>query len=182
MSVRELISAAEIEHAVTSLGAKLSDEYTNRPLTVLAVLSGSIMLVADLMRRITVPHQLGFVQASSYRGTATNAGELHLETGLLPSLAGRDVLLVDDIFDTGRTVAALIDELGAHHPNSIRSAVLLWKTARRAVAIAPDFHCFAIPDEFVVGYGLDFNGEYRHLPFIGVLEEHSPGPPVSQAR
>jgi hypoxanthine phosphoribosyltransferase len=168
--VRELISTGEIETAVSQLGARLSTEYAGRPLTVLAVLSGSIMLVADLMRRIAVPHQLGVVQASSYRGDATTPAELRLNLFGLPEIRGRDVLLVDDIFDTGRTLAGIVEELEQFGPLSIRSAVLLWKQARRSVDLTPDYHCFAIPDEFVVGYGLDFNGEYRHLPYIGVLE------------
>ncbi len=173
MRVRELISANTIEQAVLQLGGQISVDYTGRPLTVLAVLSGSIMLVADLMRQITVPHQLGVVQASSYRGTATVPEALHVNLDFLPDLRERDVLLVDDIFDTGRTLAALIDALKERQPASLKSAVLLWKTARRTVSIAPDYYCFTIPDEFVVGYGLDYNGGYRHLPYIGVLESAS---------
>ncbi|MCA9090116.1 MAG: hypoxanthine phosphoribosyltransferase [Planctomycetaceae bacterium] len=170
MPVRELISAAEIERAVTDLGKRVSLDYADQPLTVLGVLSGSIMLVADLMRRVTVPHKLGLVQASSYRGTATSPGELSLHLEGLPDLTDRDILLVDDILDTGRTLAALMESLRQRQPRSIRSAVLLWKKERSQVDLTPDYHCFDIPDEFVVGYGLDYNDEYRHLPFIGVLE------------
>ncbi len=170
MPVRELISAAEIERAVARLGERVSQDYADRPLTVLGVLSGSIMLVADLMRRVTVPHKLGLVQASSYRGVATSPGELSLDLGGLPDLQDRDILLVDDILDTGRTLSALIDALKQRQPRSIRSAVLLWKKERAQVDLTPDYHCFDIPDEFVVGYGLDYNDEYRHLPYIGVLE------------
>ena len=170
MPVRELISAAEIERAVTDLGKRVSLDYADQPLTVLGVLSGSIMLVADLMRRVTVPHKLGLVQASSYRGTATSPGELSLHLEGLPDLTDRDILLVDDILDTGRTLAALMESLRQRQPRSIRSAVLLWKKVRTIVDLEPDYHCFLIPDEFVVGYGLDYNDEYRHLPYIGVVE------------
>jgi hypoxanthine phosphoribosyltransferase len=171
MPIRELISAATIDSAVTALGEKLSTEYHERPLTVLAVLSGSIMLVADLMRRISVPHQLGVLQASSYRGTATTPGQLHVRADGLPDLSDRDVLLVDDIFDTGRTLEGIVAALHVQRPRSVRSAVLLWKQSRRVVELVPDFYCFSIPDAFVVGYGLDYNGQYRHLPYIGVIEE-----------
>ena len=170
MNVRELISTEQIDTAVAELGARLSADYAGRPLTILSVLSGSIMLVADLMRCITVRHQLGVLLASSYRGEATAAGTLRLNLDFLPPVKDRDVLLVDDIFDTGQTLFRLTEALQELQPASIRSAVLLWKKDRQRVSMQPDYHCFNIPDEFVVGYGLDYNGEFRHLPFIGILE------------
>jgi hypoxanthine phosphoribosyltransferase len=109
------------------------------------------------------------VRASSYRGETTVAGQLTIDTDLLPDITGRDVLLVDDIFDTGRTMARLLDELQQYQPASIRSLALLWKPARREVALVPDFYGFQIPDAFVVGYGLDYNDNYRHLRQIQVL-------------
>ncbi|RLS55400.1 MAG: hypoxanthine phosphoribosyltransferase [Planctomycetota bacterium] len=169
--VRTRISTEQIDAAVTALGQRITAEYAGRPLTILGVLTGSVMLVCDLMRRIELPHQLGMIQASSYRGTATSPGELILNTEFLPNLRGRDVLLVDDIFDTGRTMAALLHVIRQKEPASVRSVTLLWKRVRSQVDFAPDYYCFEIPDEFVVGYGLDFNGEYRHLPYIGVLDE-----------
>lgn len=177
MPIRERISAAEIEAAVDQLGRRITEDYRGRPLTILGVLTGSIVLVADLMRRIELPHQLGLLQASSYRGEATTPGELRINTDFLPDLTGRDVLLVDDILDTGRTLAALVDHLQNLGPRSIRTAVLLWKSERTEVDLRPDHVCFEIPDEFVVGYGLDWNGEYRHLPFIGIIEHGEKGYP-----
>lgn len=168
--IRPLISTADIDSAVTALGQRITADYAGRPLTILGVLTGSVMLVCDLMRRIELPHQLGMVQASSYRGTATTPENLILNTEFLPDLRGRDVLLVDDIFDTGRTMSALLDVIRQKEPASVRSVALLWKRVRSQVSFAPDYHCFEIPDAFVVGYGLDFNGEFRHLPYIGVLE------------
>lgn len=168
--VRTLISAEQIDAAVTALGQRITAEYAGRPLTIVGVLTGSVMLVCDLMRRIELPHQLGMVQASSYRGMATSPESLILNTAFLPDLRGRDVLLVDDIFDTGRTMAALLEAIRQHEPASVRSVALLWKRVRSQVDFSPDYHCFEIPDNFVVGYGLDFNGEFRHLPYIGVLE------------
>lgn len=175
MSVRELISAAEIQQAVEQLGLQISRDFSGRPLTILGVLTGSVMLVTDLMRRIELPHQLGLLQASSYRGSATTPGELRINADFLPDVAGRDVLLVDDILDTGRTLSALVERVERLGPASIRTAVLLWKRARTEVDLTPDYVCFEIPDEFVVGYGLDYEGEYRHLPYIGVLSPGSTG-------
>ncbi|MBX3443499.1 MAG: hypoxanthine phosphoribosyltransferase [Planctomyces sp.] len=167
MPVRPLIPAAEIEQAVQELGRRISRDYAGQPLTILGVLTGSIMLVADLMRRIECPHKLGLIQASSYRGTATTAGRLTLDLESLPDLEGRHVLVVDDIFDTGRTLEGVVERLRDSGALSVRTAVLLWKRARTQAALRPDYVAFEIPDVFVVGYGLDFNDEYRHLPDIG---------------
>lgn len=169
MTVRPLISAEAIQTAVYDLGRRLSDDYADRPLTILGVLTGSIMLVTDLMRQIAIPHQVGLLQASSYRDGDTSPGELRINAEFLPRLEGRDVLLVDDILDTGRTLSRLLDEVRRLEPRSVRTAVLLWKRSRTVVDLTPDYVCFEIPDEFVVGYGLDFNGEYRHLPYIGAV-------------
>ncbi len=170
MQVRELISAESIQSKVAQLGRQISLESADHPLTILGVLTGSIVLVTDLMRRIDRPHQLGLLQTSSYRGTATTPGSLRISTDFLPDIRDRDVLLVDDILDTGRTLSAVVRHVQTLGPRRVRTAVLLWKPSRAEVAIEPDYYGFQIPDEFVVGYGLDFNGEYRHLPYIGVLE------------
>ncbi|MBS0204610.1 MAG: hypoxanthine phosphoribosyltransferase [Planctomycetes bacterium] len=170
-----LITASQIAQRIAELGTSISDAYRGRPLTVLGVLNGSVIFVADLMRSIGIPHRVGFVQASSYRGETTSAGELTVATGLMPDIAGRDVLLVDDIFDTGRTVERLLNEIHKARPASLKTAVLLWKDGRSQVALTPDYHGFRIPNEFVVGYGLDYDDDYRHLPMIGVLEPHDLG-------
>ena len=169
--MQTLLSAAQIAARVQALGEQISRDFAGRPLTVIGVLHGSVIFVADLMRAISVPHQLGFVLASSYPGPATTPGPLKLQLDTLPDLAGRSVLLVDDILDTGRTLSALTDRLRERRPAEVRTAVLLWKTDRTETAIAPDYVGFEIPNRFVVGYGLDFNGDYRHLPFIGTLDE-----------
>ncbi|MEW4488214.1 hypoxanthine phosphoribosyltransferase [Thalassoglobus sp. JC818] len=171
--VRCLISESEIHAAVERLGHQISDDFVDSELTVLGILTGSIVLVTDLMRRIAVRHQLGLIQASSYRGETTHPGELIINLDTLPEIRGRDVLIVDDIFDTGRTMTKVQRELERFQPRRIRSAVLLWKKSRTEGPVRPDYHCFEIPDEFVVGYGLDYNGEYRHLPYIGVLPPQS---------
>jgi hypoxanthine phosphoribosyltransferase len=167
--VRSLISEPEIRDAVATLGRRIASDYQGQPLTILGVLTGSIMLVTDLIRQIDLPLKLGLIQASSYRGPTTRPGELMIDTALVPDVSGRHVLLVDDIFDTGRTLHALVDVLQSYAPLSVKTAVLLWKRSRTEVPREPDYHAFIIPDEFVVGYGLDYHDEYRHLPFIGVL-------------
>jgi hypoxanthine phosphoribosyltransferase len=169
--MRELVNQEDIQVKVQTLGAELSDLYRGKPLTVVGVLTGCMLFLADLVRAIDVPHRIGVVHASSYRGETTTPGELKVDVNLLPDIAGRDVLIIDDIFDTGRTLERLIESLEAQNPNSIRTAVLLVKEGRQVVSMTPDFHCFRIPDVFVVGYGLDYNDDYRHLPFIGALDE-----------
>ena len=165
-----LISESAIAKRVAELGRTITEAYRGRPLTVLGVLNGSVVLVADLIRVIDIPHQIGFVRASSYRGETKVPGQLIINTDLMPIITNRDVLLVDDIFDTGRTMVRLLDELSRQNPLSIRTVVLLWKQGRSEVEIKPDYHGFKIPDVFVVGYGLDYNDDFRHLPQIAVLE------------
>ena len=168
--MRVLITEDAISRRVRELGAAISADYAGRPLTVLGVLTGSIILLADLIRATTVPLRVALISASSYGGTRTSPGELKINNSLLPDLKGRDVLVLDDIFDTGRTMQGLLLALQSSSPNSLRTAVLLWKSDRTEVNFAPDYYGFKIPDEFVVGYGLDYDDEYRQLPYIGVLE------------
>ncbi|RMG35694.1 MAG: hypoxanthine phosphoribosyltransferase [Planctomycetota bacterium] len=168
-NLRVLITADEIEDAVHRLGAEVSERFSGRPLTIVGVLTGAVIFVADLIRSVRIPHRIGFVQASSYRGEATAPGALRIDEALLPDIAGRDVLLVDDIFDTGRTLERLVTALKRHGPARIVSAVLLWKEGRQEVHIEPDYFCFRIPNRFVVGYGLDYDDDYRHLPFVAEL-------------
>ena len=169
--MKSLISADEIQAAVARLAAEIEAEYRGKPLTIVGVLTGSLMLLADLVRRVDLPLRVGLIQASSYRGKATSPGDLELNASLTPDLTGRHVLLIDDIFDTGKTLAALVDRLSRENIAGLRSAVLLWKEGRQEVDLVPDHHCFKIPDAFVVGYGLDYDDEYRHLPYVAVLEE-----------
>ncbi|WP_437194044.1 hypoxanthine phosphoribosyltransferase [Planctomicrobium sp. SH527] len=171
--IRVLLTPETISDSVRKLGQELTEEYSGRDLTILGILTGSIVLVTDLIREIAIPHQLGFIQAKSYRRTETTSGQLQVNFDYLPEIRGRDILLVDDIFDTGRTLSSVREQLEEYGPRSIKTAVLLWKTARREVETIPDYHCFDIPDEFVVGYGLDYDHHYRHLPYIGVLEQAS---------
>jgi hypoxanthine phosphoribosyltransferase len=168
--IRCLIAEDEIARRVEELASRISADYAGRPLTLVGVLTGSLVFLADLMRRIDVPHQISLLQASSYRGTATSPEQLRLNLDLLPPLVGRDVLLVDDILDTGQTLSALVEEMRLRDAATVQTAVLLWKKDRTTAPIVPEYVGFEIPDQFVVGYGLDYNGDYRHLPFVGVIE------------
>ena len=163
-----LVSAAEIQASVESLAAKIKEREGNRPLTVIAIMTGSIVFLADLIRKLEMPLRVGVVQTSSYRGTVR--GPLSINAAMMPDIAGRDVLLVDDIFDTGRTLQEVIASLADFQPRSLSSAVLLLKRGRQETDLRPDYVGFEIPDEFVVGYGLDYNDLYRNLPFLAVLE------------
>lgn len=170
--MRILLTADELRDGV----ARMADEIraacatgVERPLTVLGVMTGSVVLLADLIRQFTIPLRVGVLQASSYRGGVTR-GELEVRLEGLPDVEGRDVLLVDDIFDTGRTLDELRRRLLDLGARSVRTAVLLRKSGRQEVDYRPDFTAFEIPDEFVVGYGLDYRDEYRHLPYVAALE------------
>lgn len=166
-----LISKERIAERVVELGRTVTEWYHGRPLTVIGVLHGSVVLVADLIREIATPHQIAFVRASSYRGETTSGADLSISLDLLPDVTGRDVLLVDDICDTGRTLTALSQAVMDRGARTLKTAVLLWKPERSATPMVPDLYAFNIPDVFVVGYGLDYNGNYRHLRDIAVLDE-----------
>jgi hypoxanthine phosphoribosyltransferase len=166
-----LISEQQICERVQKLGAQLSEEYEGRPLTILGVLTGSIVLLADLIRATSVPLRVALISASSYGGTRTSPGQLAVNSALVPDLKGRHVVILDDIFDTGHTMVGLLEALRGFNPASVRTAVLLWKTERSKVTLEPDYFGFKIPDEFVVGYGLDYNDEFRHLPYVGIPDD-----------
>ena len=169
-ALKVLLSEDEIRLGVRRLANEISRDYDGEGLTVVGVLTGSLMLLADLVRLLELPVQVGLVQARSYRGAATRPGQLVVNAQYLPDLAGRHVLLVDDIFDTGRTLLELTCQIDEQGPRSLKSAVLLRKADRCEVDLQPHHVAFDIPDEFVVGYGLDYNDRYRNLPYIAVLE------------
>jgi hypoxanthine phosphoribosyltransferase len=168
--VKQLLSEAEIGSGVQRLAQEINAFYSRRPLTIVGVLTGSIVFAADLVRKLNMPLRVGVVQARSYRGRDASPGPLVINTDLLIDVRGRDVLLVDDIFDTGNTLFELTDQLDALSPRSVRSAVLLRKQGRRQVRLDPDHVGFDIPDVFVVGYGLDYDDRYRNLPYLASLE------------
>ncbi len=166
---RVLICAEEIRAGITRVAAEVTAMYTGRAFTVVGVLKGSCVFVGDLIRAVPIPLELAFLSASSYRD-GTTAGRLDLS--FFPAegeIAGKHILLVDDILDTGRTMQALADALLERGAADVKTCAFLDKPSRRAVDIEPDFRGFAVDDLFVVGYGLDFAGRYRNLPYVGAL-------------
>lgn len=166
-----LLSESQIQRRVKELGRQIEADYQGKPLTIVAVLTGSLILLADLIRQIHLPLRVALLQASSYKGATTSAGALILNEAFAPDVAGRDVLLLDDILDTGHTLGTLVHRMNDRGALSVRTAVLLRKLGRQQVHIEPDYCGFEIPDKFVVGYGLDFDDDYRHLPHVAVLDE-----------
>ena len=167
--MRVLITTEQIQQRLTEMALQIGPEYRGRPLTIVGVLTGSLMFVADLVRRLDIPLRIGLIQASSYRGKTTKAGALHLGAEILADVRGRHVLLLDDILDTGQTLSHLVRHLLDQGALSVRVGVLLRKQGRQVHPVHVDFVGFDIPDEFVVGYGLDYNDEYRQLPHVAVL-------------
>jgi hypoxanthine phosphoribosyltransferase len=168
VGVKVLLKEAELARGVREMAAAIKATYGDRPLTIVGILTGSVVLMADLIRLLDMPLRVGVVRTSSYRGT--ERGSLSINSEMMLDISGRDVLLIDDIFDTGHTLAKVVELLNDYGPTSLRSAVLLRKTGRQEVVYQPDFVGFQIPDEFVVGYGLDYNDEYRNLPYLAALE------------
>jgi hypoxanthine phosphoribosyltransferase len=165
--MRILIPAEQIQHRVAELAGLIAFDYRDRPVTIVGVLTGSLMFLADFVRRLDTPLRIGLIQASSYRGVTS--GQLTIGAELLADVRGRHVLLLDDVLDSGQTLAHLVKHLQDQGALSVKVGVLLRKQGRQVHAVAVDFVGFEIPDEFVVGYGLDFNDEYRQLPYIAVL-------------
>jgi len=167
-----LITAEQIRIRVGELASEIARTYEGKPVTVVGILNGCLMFVADVIRQINLPLRVAFITASSYRG-GTTAGKLEIHDELLPDITGRHILLLDDILDTGKTLTRIVAHLIDRGAESVKVGVLLRKIGRQEVPFEPDFVGFTIPDKFVIGYGLDFDDEYRHLPFIGVLSAGS---------
>ena len=166
--VKILLDETQLKSGVEKLAQQINDTYRGHPLTIIGVLTGSIVLLADVIRKLEMPLRVGVVQTSSYDGT--QRGALTINSEMMLDITGRDVLLIDDIFDTGNTLNEVCELMNGLGPTSLRSAVLLCKTGKQQVDWLPEFVAFDIPDEFVVGYGLDYNDEYRNLPFLACLE------------
>ena len=163
-----LVSEAQIARRVNTLAREIERDFAGRDVVIVALLTGTVVFLADLLRRLSLPVRLDFIGVSSYRG-GTKSAELIFTKELRLEVRGRDVLLVDDILDTGRTLTQVLPKLRKLRPRRIKVCVLLEKQGRRTEKIAADYVGFSVPDEFVIGYGLDYAERYRNLPFIGVL-------------
>jgi len=163
-----LISKSALAQRVRELSRDIERDFAGRELVVAAVLNGTVMFLADLIRHLSLPLRLDFIGCSSY-GAGTESGELVFTKELRLDVHGRDVLLVDDILDTGKTLARVVSKIEQLKPRRIKTCVLLEKASRRVEDVSADYVGFTIPDLFVVGYGLDYAERYRNLPFVGVL-------------
>jgi hypoxanthine phosphoribosyltransferase len=176
-----LIDSAMLAERVGQLGQYIDQRYTGQDLLMVAVLKGSVIFMADLMRAITIPHEIDFMATSSYGAGVESSGVVRILKDLDKPIEGRHVLIVEDIIDSGHTLAYLRRILQARQPASLHIVTLLDKPERREVAIDVDWTGFSIPNEFVIGYGLDYDEIYRNLPYIGVLKpEIYGGEPVAE--
>lgn len=166
-----LVSEQELQAKVQELGARISRDYEGKNLLLVSILKGSVVFMADLMRAVTIPCSIDFMVVSSYGGANTSStGLVKIVKDLDADLSGRDVLIVEDILDSGITLSNLVPMLKMRNPSSVRICAILSKPSRRKADIQPDYEGFQVPDEFVVGYGLDFDEKYRNLRYVGVLK------------
>ena len=169
--IRVLLTEEEVDRRINEMAAEISEEYEGRQIHLICILKGGVFFTCERAKRLTVPVSLDFMSVSSYGAGTESSGVVRILKDLDEPLAGKDVLIVEDIIDTGRTLAYLIEVLKQRGPKSIRLCTLLDKPERRVKKqVKVDYTCFTIPDEFVVGYGLDYDQKYRNLPYIGVVE------------
>ena len=166
-----LVTEDQLQTRVAELGARISQDYEGKNLLLVSILKGAVVFMADLMRAVTIPASIDFMVVSSYGSSNTvSTGLVKIIKDLDADLRGRDVLIVEDIMDTGITLSHLVPMLKMRNPESVRICAILDKPSRRKVALQPDYTGFQVPDEFVVGYGLDYDEKYRNLPYVGVLK------------
>lgn len=168
-NIRVLISEEDVDKRIEELGRQISEDYAGKSVHLVCILKGSIFFTCELAKRITVPVTLDFMSCSSYGGDTKSSGVVRLVKDLDEPLEGKHVIVIEDIIDSGRTLSYLLENLGTRKPASLRLCTLLDKPDRRVVPVHVDYTGFEIPDEFVVGYGLDFDQRYRNLPYIGVI-------------
>ena len=173
-----LIEEDVVAARVAELGSEISNDYAGKDLLLVGVLKGAVFFMADLMRQLSIPCEVDFMAISSYGGSTDTSGVVRILKDLDLNIEGRDVLVVEDIIDSGLTLSYLMRNLEARDPASLEICALLTKPGRRRIDVPVRYTGFEIPDRFVIGYGLDYNDEYRHLPFIGVL----PDQPTEQAQ
>ena len=168
--IKVLLSEEEVDKKIQELGDQISKDYEGKEVHLVCVLKGGSFFMCELAKRITVPVSLDFMSVSSYGGDTKSSGIVKIVKDLDEPLAGKDVLVVEDIIDSGRTLSYLLEMLKDRKPASLKLCTLLDKPERRVVDVDIDYTAFQVPDEFVVGYGLDYDQKYRNLPYIGVVE------------
>lgn len=170
--IRVLISEEDVNRRISEVAAQITKDYTGKPVHLICILKGGVFFTCELAKRLELPVSLDFMSVSSYGAGTVSSGVVKIIKDLDEPLEGKDVLIVEDIIDSGRTLAYLMEILKQRNPNSIRLCTLLDKPERRVKKqVHVDYTCFTIPDEFVVGYGLDYDQKYRNLPYIGVVEQ-----------
>jgi hypoxanthine phosphoribosyltransferase len=169
-TIRVMIPEEEVDAKIAELGKKISEDYAGKQVHLICILKGSVFFTCELAKRITVPVTLDFMSVSSYGDGTASSGIVKIAKDLDETLEGKNVIVIEDIIDSGRTLSYLLDVLGKRKPNSLRLCTLLDKPDRRVANVKVDYVGFEIPDEFVVGYGLDYAQKYRNLPYIGVVE------------
>lgn len=168
--IRELISEKDVAAKIAEMGAQISEDYKGESIYLLCILKGGVFFTTELAKHITVPVSIDFMSVSSYGGETTSSGIVRIVKDLDTPIEGKNVLIAEDIIDTGRTLAYLMEHLWQRKPNSLKLCTLLDKPDRRVSDVKVDYTGFEIPDEFVVGYGLDYDQKYRNLPYVGVVE------------
>lgn len=168
--INVLISEADVDKRIQELGDQISKDFEGKEIHLICVLRGGSFFMCELAKRITVPVSLDFMSVSSYGNDTKSSGAVKIVKDLDDSIQGKDVLVVEDIIDSGRTLSYLLEMLKDRKPNSLKLCTLLDKPDRRVVDVNIDYTAFQVPDEFVVGYGLDYAQKYRNLPYIGVVE------------
>lgn len=168
--IRVLLSEEEVGKKIREIGEQISKDYEGKTVHLICVLKGGVFFTCELAKRITVPVTMDFMSVSSYGDETSSSGVVRIVKDLDETIEGKDVLIVEDIIDSGRTLSHLLEILKQRNPNSLRLCTLLDKPERRVKDVNVDYVCFNIPDEFVVGYGLDYAQKYRNLPYIGVVE------------
>lgn len=168
--IRELISEKDIAQRIEELGAQISEDYKGEPVFMLCILKGGVYFTTELSKRMCVPVSLDFMAVSSYGMDTKSSGVVKIVKDLDESIEGKNVLVVEDIIDSGRTLSLLLENLRQRKPKTLKLCTLLNKPARRVADIPVDYVGYEIPDEFVVGYGMDYAQKYRNLPYIGVVE------------
>ena len=168
--IRVLLTEEEVNKKISEVAAQINKDYEGKEVHLICILKGGVFFTCELAKRLTVPVTLDFMSVSSYGSGTESSGVVKIIKDLDQPLEGKNVLIVEDIIDSGRTLSYLIDILGKRNPESIHLCTLLDKPERRVRDVKVDYSCFNIPDEFVVGYGLDYAQKYRNLPFIGVVE------------
>ena len=170
--IRVLLTEEEVDRRIGEIAEQISKDYAGQEVHLICILKGGVFFTCELAKRLTVPVTMDFMSVSSYGGGTESSGIVKLVKDLDESLEGKNVLIAEDIIDSGRTLAYLIDVLNQRKPAEIRLCTLLDKPERRVKKqVKVDYVCFTIPDEFVVGYGLDYDQKYRNLPYIGVVEQ-----------